>query len=75
MEDFLPGKNYVLADGSIVQSARFYVRTLSIGGLTVENVEASIGSKESALLLGQSFLKKFARWSIDNYSNVLTLVR
>lgn len=75
LEDFLPGKTYVLADGSNVKSARFYVRSLSIGSITIYNIEASIGSKDSDLLLGQSFLKKFSNWTIDNKSNTLTLVK
>ena len=74
-EDFLSGKTYVLADGSTVKSARFYVRSLSIGSITINNIEASIGSKDSDLLLGQSFLKKFSNWTIDNKSNTLTLVK
>lgn len=74
-EDFLPGRTYVLADGSMVKSKRFVVRSLTIGSTTVNNVEACIGDRESPLLLGQTFFEKFSSWSIDNNSNSLTLVR
>ncbi len=54
--DFLPGKTYRLADGSIVESSRLILRELEIGGVKVCQVPASIGSAEASLLLGQSFL-------------------
>ncbi len=74
-EDFLPGKIYTLADGRNVSSSRFMVRSLKIGEITVNNIEASIGGKESELLLGQSFLKKFSSWSINNDDKKLTLIK
>jgi hypothetical protein len=39
----------------------------------VTNLTASIGGPGSPALLGQSFLSKFASWTLDNERNVLVL--
>lgn len=72
-EDFLPGAAYTLADGTRVTSPRFMLRRLEISGHTVRNVEASIGSVEGPLLLGQSMLNRFTTWSLDNRRHLLIL--
>ena len=46
---------------------------MTVGGQTVSNVTASIGRPGSPPLLGQSFLSKFASWTLDNERNVLVL--
>jgi predicted aspartyl protease len=69
--DFLPGQLYVLADGSTVRSSRFLLRSLTVGRQRLTDVPASIGSPRSVPLLGQSFLKRLATWSIDNQRAVL----
>jgi hypothetical protein len=71
--DFLPGQTYVLADGSSVRSARFLLRSLTIGHQRIPNVPASIGSVASTPLLGQSFLKRLGTWSVDNQREVLVV--
>src|SRR5215467_5700844 len=45
--DFLPGQIYKLADGSIVKSARFVLRSLKIGQRRISNIPASIGNTSS----------------------------
>src|SRR4051794_12929454 len=71
--DFLGTRTYVLADGSKVPSRRVLLRELTVGGQTVSNVTASIGRAGSPPLLGQSFLSKFASWTLDNERNLLVL--
>jgi hypothetical protein len=71
--DFLPGKTYVLADGSTVRSSRFLLRSLTVGRQRLTDVLASIGAHRSVPLLGQSFLKRLAAWSIDNRREVLMI--
>ena len=71
--DFIGTRTYVLADGSKVPSRRVLLRELTVGGQTVSNVTASIGRPGSPALLGQSFLSKFASWTLDNERNVLVL--
>jgi predicted aspartyl protease len=71
--DFLGNQTYRLADGSTVPSQTFRIKSLKVGDKSVENVTASIAPVEGSLLLGQSFLKRFKSWSIDNQRQVLVL--
>jgi len=71
--DFLGTKTYALADGTTVPSSTFRIRSLKVGDQTVENVTGSIASVKGELLLGQSFLKHFKSWSIDNSTHELLL--
>jgi clan AA aspartic protease (TIGR02281 family) len=71
--DFIGTRTYVLADGSKVPSRRVLLREVTVGGQTVSNVTASIGRPGSPPLLGQSFLSKFASWTLDNERNLLVL--
>lgn len=71
--DFLPGKTFVLADGSELQSMRFVIRELSVDGCRVFNVPAAIAPVTGSLLLGQSFLKRFKRWTLDNERHLLII--
>jgi tetratricopeptide (TPR) repeat protein len=71
--DFIGQQTYVLADGTEAPSAVFIIRSLKIGGRVIENVRGSIGSTKGSLLLGQSFLRNFRSWSIDNGKRALVL--
>ena len=71
--DFIGSQKYQLADGSVIDSAQFIIRSLKVGDQTVENVRGSIGDTKGSLLLGQSFLEKFKSWSMDNSSHELVL--
>jgi clan AA aspartic protease (TIGR02281 family) len=71
--DFLGSQTYVLADGSRVPSVRFRIRSLTVGTWMVENVTGSVSAVKGIPLLGQSFLKRFGSWSIDNASGLLLL--
>jgi clan AA aspartic protease (TIGR02281 family) len=73
--DFLPGTTFVLADGSTVKSDRFVLRSLKVGESTISDVVASVGGSRAELLLGQSFLSKFAEWRIDNKNDELILTK
>ncbi len=71
--DFLPGANYILADGSTAKSDRLILRELKIGNRQIENVTASVGNVKGDILLGHSFLSRLPAWSIDNRRQVLVL--
>ena len=71
--DFIGSQKYQLADGSVIDSKQFIIRSLKVGDQTVENVLGSIGDAKGSLLLGQSFLEKFKSWSMDNASHELVL--
>jgi tetratricopeptide (TPR) repeat protein len=71
--DFLGTQKYRMADGSTVPSQQFVIRSLKVGDRTLENVTGSIAPVEGSLLLGQSFLRHFKSWSIDNQREALIL--
>jgi clan AA aspartic protease (TIGR02281 family) len=71
--DITGQQTYVLADGSKGRSATFTIRSLKVGDTIIENVSASVTPSEGALLLGQSFLRRFKSWSIDNATGGLVL--
>lgn len=71
--DFLGEGEYTLANGDVMTAARFMLRSISIGDLTVSNVVGSTSPPGSPALLGQSFLQKFTSWNVDNTRNKLVL--
>jgi predicted aspartyl protease len=71
--DYIGSGQYRLADGSTVQSDKFYIHELRVGNHFLQHIVASIEDVKSPLLLGQSFLKRFASVQIDNTQHVLVL--
>lgn len=71
--DFFGTRIYVLADGSRVPSQTFRIQSLKVGARVVENVTGSVTPVQGSLLLGQSFLRRFKSWKIDNRRQVLLL--
>jgi gag-polyprotein putative aspartyl protease len=71
--DYIGQRTYVLGDGTEVPSQAFTIRSLKVGGHIIENVQGSIASAKAIPLLGQSFLRHFRSWAIDNARNVLVL--
>jgi predicted aspartyl protease len=68
-------RNYRNADGEVSQSKTFVIRSLKLGNIEVLNVQAKEAPANAPLLLGQSFLKRFKSWSIDNSTQELILER
>jgi hypothetical protein len=71
--EFLPGGSYRLADGRLVQSRRFVLRSMRIGTHEFRGVRASIGESGAPMLLGQNVLGELGAWSIDNRRGLLVL--
>ena len=71
--DFTETANYMLADGTVVPSQNFIIKSLRIGNYSIENVSGIIAPAKGSLLLGQSVLSRFKSWSIDNQREVLIL--
>jgi hypothetical protein len=71
--DFTGSRIYLLADGSKLPSATFVMKSLRIGDRTLRDVECGISPIQGELLLGQSFLRRFKSWSIDNSTHQLVL--
>ena len=72
--DYLGTSEYTLADGSTERGRTFRIKTLKVGNVVVNNVTASVGGDGSSALLGQSFLERFASWSLDNNRHALVLL-
>lgn len=71
--DFIDKQTYTLADGSRIQSPRFKLENVQVGDQHLNNVVVSIISDRGTPLLGQSFLSRFASWTLDNTAGTLTL--
>ena len=72
-DDFLGDETYRTADGRTIPSKTFRIRSLKVGTREVNDVIGSISPVEGELLLGQTFLKNFRSWSIDNENQTLVL--
>lgn len=72
-EDYIGSGKYRLADGSTVESDRFYIRELRVGPYVLSRIAASVENVSSTPLLGQSFLSKIGTWAIDNDRQLLVL--
>jgi len=72
--DLGPVMNYKLADGRTVPGQTFRLRSIQVGDKIAANVlgSATEGS-DAEMLLGQSFLRHFKSWSIDNARQALVL--
>ena len=71
--DFIGTKTYIMANGSKLPAVNFRIRSLTVGGVTLQDVVADITPVRGPLLLGQSFLGRFKSWSINNARHVLLL--
>lgn len=71
--DFIGKRSYRLADGSMVPSMTFRIRSLQVGNRTINDVVGSVAPIQGELLLGQSFLGRFKSWSVDNGAHALVL--
>lgn len=71
--DRLGFREFQLADGSHHRAEMIVLRSLRVGDRELKDVTASISPEGSPLLLGQSFLKRFKSWSVDNRKRVLVL--
>jgi clan AA aspartic protease (TIGR02281 family) len=73
--DITGTRNYKNADGEVYQSKTFLIRSLKIGNIEASRVQAKVSPSNAPPLLGQSFLRRFKSWSIDNSTQELVLMR
>ncbi len=71
--DYVGRGTTILADGSHVPSQLLTLRFIRVGDREIRNVTATIAGQGGEMLLGQSFLRRFKSWSIDNRRRVLVL--
>lgn len=72
-EDYIGGQTFTLADGSKLPSVRFKLASLRVGDQTLADVIASVSPSAGSALLGQSFLSRFASWTLNNTTGTLNL--
>ncbi len=73
-EDWLEGAYYKFADGSTAKSKRFKMSSIKIGNKIIKNVTCSISNSiDAPMLLGQSVLGKFGKYTFDNVNQRLIL--
>jgi len=72
-DDVIGSQTYTDAEGQSHEAATFTIRSLKVGDIEVQNVRGSVAPPEAPLLLGQSFLRSFKSWSIDNSTHELVL--
>jgi predicted aspartyl protease len=71
--DYVGTGLFGLADGTVVPSRIVRLHSIRVGDREVKDVTASIANDQAIPLLGQSFLRHFKSWSIDNKRRVLML--
>jgi len=72
-DDIFDTSRSIIADGSIVENTRIILRKIEIGGLILNNVEATVvHSMEAPLLLGQSAIQKLGKIQLE--SNELVII-
>ena len=68
--DFRDRRNYRTASGDIVEGTKVRLRSVKVGELELNNIEASVVHSQNApLLFGQSALGKLVKITIDNKNN------
>jgi clan AA aspartic protease (TIGR02281 family) len=71
--DFQGEEPFQLANGERVTARIYRLHSLKVGDREVKDVLAAVYRGHGPRLLGQSFLKRFKSWSIDNGRRVLVL--
>jgi predicted aspartyl protease len=72
-DDLLGLRQHSLADGTKRKVHIFRLRSLAVGTREVHDLLGSSGDTEGPPLLGQSYLGRLDRWSVDNHRQMLVL--
>jgi clan AA aspartic protease (TIGR02281 family) len=70
--DLRAPQSFTIADGTVHQWPTFMLRSLTVGGVTIENVHAA-AKPGGQPLLGQAFLERLKAWHFDNVAHELVL--
>jgi clan AA aspartic protease (TIGR02281 family) len=62
-----------LANGTVTMAHVYNLQSVKVGDSEIDDVEAAVYPGDGPRLLGQSFLKRFKSWSIDNRKRTLAL--
>jgi aspartyl protease family protein len=73
-EDILDVEYFQDATGKISEGTKINLRTVKVGNIILENIEATVIDNVNApLLLGQTVFEKFGRIEIDNINDEIIL--
>jgi aspartyl protease family protein len=73
-EDIIGTEYFQDATGRISEGTKINLRSVKVGEIELRNVEATvIDNVDAPLLLGKTFLERFASIEIDNDNNVIIL--
>jgi aspartyl protease family protein len=73
-EDWLEGAYYKFADGSVAKSKRFKLSSIKVGNKIIRDVTCSISNSiDAPMLLGQSVLSRFGKYTFDNVNQKLII--
>ncbi len=59
----------ILGDGTVAEKAVLTLKEVRIGKNTVKDIKVTVNKKVQSLLFGDSLLKKFGKYSIDDTTN------
>jgi predicted aspartyl protease len=71
--DYLGTSTFTYANGAKVEQPLYNLHTVTVGGITLHDVECTAGQDQETFLLGQTFLAKLPSWSIDNTNGRLLI--
>ena len=72
--DIIGSSNFMTASGKIEEGTIINIKKVDFGGLTLENIRASVVKNQHApLLLGQTVLGRLGKIEIDNNNHVLRI--
>jgi clan AA aspartic protease (TIGR02281 family) len=72
--DYITTTTYQFADGSTADSDVWNIKEINIGGISIQNVRASISNNLTApMLLGQSVMQRLGSYTIDNATHCLII--
>jgi predicted aspartyl protease len=73
-KDIVGKQHYQTADGNISVGAVINLNSINFGGLSLNNIRASVVQSQNApLLLGQSVLQRLGKIEIDNTKRILKI--
>ena len=73
-EDILNVEYFQYATGKISEGTKLNLRTVKVGNILLENIEATvIDNVDAPLLLGQTVFEKFGKIEIDNINDEIIL--
>jgi|GEM_PF-5612570 len=76
LSDIIGKVKLTIADGQIVDGTLILIKSIKVGDMFLENIEAVIsGTQEAPLLFGQSAIKKFGSFTFDYNTNTIKIIK